>query len=100
MAQRDPRAGIDDYIARLWCVINSYPLSRRPVWIAANLSMDTVKAGLPGTPVDGTSNQHAGSEAMEGHRRIVVGGDGSDRSEIALKLNRPGSDGGSDSPKG
>ena len=44
MAQRDPRAGIDDYIARLWCVINSYPLSRRPLWIAANLSMDTVKA--------------------------------------------------------
>jgi len=44
MARRDPRAGIDDYIARLWCVINSYPLNRRPVWIAANLSMDTVKA--------------------------------------------------------
>ncbi len=44
MAQRDPRAGIDDYLARLWCVINSYPLSRRPVRIAANLSMDTLKA--------------------------------------------------------
>jgi hypothetical protein len=44
MAQRDPRAGIDDYLARLWCVINSYPLERRPVRIAANLSMDTLKA--------------------------------------------------------
>ena len=30
MAQRDPRAGIDDYLARLCCVINSYPLQRRP----------------------------------------------------------------------
>jgi DNA-directed RNA polymerase specialized sigma24 family protein len=44
MAQRDPRAGIDDYLARLWCVINSYPLQRRPVRIAANLSIDTLKA--------------------------------------------------------
>jgi hypothetical protein len=44
MAQRDPRSSIDDYLARLWCVINSYPLSRRPVRIAANLSLDTLKA--------------------------------------------------------
>jgi DNA-directed RNA polymerase specialized sigma24 family protein len=44
MAQRDPRAGIDDYLARLWCVIGSYPLQRRPLRIAANLSMDTLKA--------------------------------------------------------
>ena len=44
MAQRDPRAGIDDYLARLWCAINSYPLRKRPVRIAANLSMDTLKA--------------------------------------------------------
>ena len=44
MAQRDPRAGIDDYLARLWCAINSYPLHKRPVRIAANLSMDTLKA--------------------------------------------------------
>ena len=44
MAQRDPRASIDDYLAWLWCVINSYPLQRRPVRIAANLSMDTLKA--------------------------------------------------------
>jgi hypothetical protein len=44
MAQRDPRSGVEDYLAALWCVINSYPLSRRPVRIAANLSMDTLKA--------------------------------------------------------
>jgi DNA-directed RNA polymerase specialized sigma24 family protein len=44
MAQRDPRAGIDDYLAQLWCAISSYPLQRRPVRIAANLSMDTLKA--------------------------------------------------------
>ncbi len=44
MAQRDPRASVDDYLARLWCVIGSYPLKRRPVRIAANLSMDTLKA--------------------------------------------------------
>jgi hypothetical protein len=44
MAQRDPRASIDDYLAHLWCVIGSYPLQRRPVRIAANLSMDTLKA--------------------------------------------------------
>ena len=46
MAQRDPRASVDDYLTRLWCVIGSYPLKRRPVRIAANLSMDTLKAIL------------------------------------------------------
>jgi hypothetical protein len=44
MAQRDPRASIDDYLAHLWCVIENYPLQRRPVRVAANLSMDTLKA--------------------------------------------------------
>jgi hypothetical protein len=44
MAQRDRRSSVDDYLAALWCVINSYPLSRRPVRIAANLSLDTLKA--------------------------------------------------------
>jgi hypothetical protein len=44
MAQRDPRASVDDYLARLCCVIGNYPLKRRPVRIAANLSMDTLKA--------------------------------------------------------
>jgi hypothetical protein len=44
MAQRDPRASVDDYLAHLWSVICSYPLQRRPMRVAANLSMDTLKA--------------------------------------------------------
>jgi len=44
MAQRDRQAGIDDYIAALWCVALTYPLAARPVRIAANLSMDAFKA--------------------------------------------------------
>jgi hypothetical protein len=44
MAQRDPRCSTEDYLAALWCVINSYPLSRRSTRIAANLSLDTLKA--------------------------------------------------------
>ena len=44
MAQRDPRSSVDDYLACLWCVINGYPLERRPARIAANLSMDTLNA--------------------------------------------------------
>ena len=44
MSSRDPAAGVDDYVAALWCQIQSYPLASRPVRIAANLSMDTLKA--------------------------------------------------------
>jgi hypothetical protein len=44
MAQRDPRSSVDDYLALLWCVINNYPLQRRPERVAANLSLDTLKA--------------------------------------------------------
>jgi DNA-directed RNA polymerase specialized sigma24 family protein len=44
MARRDPSAGVDDYVAALWCQIQTYPLASRPVRIAANLSMDTLKA--------------------------------------------------------
>jgi hypothetical protein len=44
MAQRDPRSSVEHYLAALWCVINNYPLSRRPVRIAANLSLETLKA--------------------------------------------------------
>jgi hypothetical protein len=44
MALRDRRAGIDDYISALWCQIRTYPLSNRPQRIAANLSLDTLKA--------------------------------------------------------
>lgn len=43
LAQRDEQAGIDEYIAALWCVIATYPLVRRPERIAANLGLDTLK---------------------------------------------------------
>ena len=44
MALRDRWADIDDYISALWCQIRTYPLSNRPQRIAANLSLDTLKA--------------------------------------------------------
>ena len=44
MAQRDVRAGVDDYLGALWCEICTYPLERRPRHIAANLALDTLKA--------------------------------------------------------
>lgn len=44
MAHRDVKAGVDDYVAALWCEISTYPLTRRPVRIAANLALDTLKA--------------------------------------------------------
>jgi DNA-directed RNA polymerase specialized sigma24 family protein len=44
MALRDPIAGVDDYVAALWIRICGYPLAARPGRIAANLSMDTLKA--------------------------------------------------------
>ena len=44
MAGRDPAAGVDDYVSALWCRICAYPLASRPSRIAANLSMDTLKA--------------------------------------------------------
>lgn len=43
MAQRDYRAGVEDYLSALWCVIQSYSLPRRPAKIAANLSMEALK---------------------------------------------------------
>jgi len=43
MAQRDSRAGVDDYVTAFWCVMQTYPLHARPVRIAANLSMDALK---------------------------------------------------------
>lgn len=44
MAQRDVRAGVDDYVAALWCEICTYPWERRPHHIAANLALDTLKS--------------------------------------------------------
>ena len=43
MAGRDPQASVDDYVGALWCVQRCYPLDRRPVRIAANLALDTLK---------------------------------------------------------
>lgn len=44
MASRDPRSPVDDYVAASWCVLSRYPLAARPVRIAANLALDTLKA--------------------------------------------------------
>ena len=44
MAGRDRRSTVDDYVAALWCVVVLYPLAARPVRIAANLALDTLKA--------------------------------------------------------
>lgn len=44
MASIDPRAEVDDYLTTMWCVIAAYPLARRPVSVAANLALDTLKA--------------------------------------------------------
>lgn len=44
MARRDAQAGVDDYVSAMWCEIRTYPLARRPVRIAANLALDTLKA--------------------------------------------------------
>ncbi|WP_375431251.1 RNA polymerase sigma factor [uncultured Friedmanniella sp.] len=44
MAARDGRASADDYVAAAWCVLVAYPLAARPVRIAANLALDTLKA--------------------------------------------------------
>jgi DNA-directed RNA polymerase specialized sigma24 family protein len=43
MARRDSRSDVDDYVAAMWCVIARYPLAARPVRIAANLALDTLK---------------------------------------------------------
>ena len=43
LAQSHPGAGIDDFVAALWCRIRTYPLQRRPSSIAANLALDTRK---------------------------------------------------------
>lgn len=56
LAGRDPQASVDDYVSALWCVIAGYPLAARPVRVAANLALDTLKEvhrerrwGRPGT---------------------------------------------------
>lgn len=44
MARTDRAATLGDYVAALWCQICTYPLAARPVRIAANLALDTLKA--------------------------------------------------------
>lgn len=44
MAGRDRQAVVDDYVGAFWCVLARYPLASRPVRIAANLALDTLKA--------------------------------------------------------
>lgn len=44
MASSDAWAGVDDYVAAMWMQIRTYPLQTRPVRIAANLGLDTLKA--------------------------------------------------------
>lgn len=46
MASRDVSAGVGDYVSVMWDCIRSYPLSRRPRRIAANLALDTYKIVL------------------------------------------------------
>jgi len=43
MAVRDRRATVDDYVSAFWCALACYPLQRRPVRIASNLALDTLK---------------------------------------------------------
>ncbi|HET9647124.1 MAG TPA: hypothetical protein VFP34_02705 [Microlunatus sp.] len=43
MARRDPHAPLDDYVSAAWLQIRTYPLDRRPIRIAANLALDTLK---------------------------------------------------------
>jgi len=44
LALRDTQSSVDDYVAAAWCRISTYPLGRRPVRIAANLALDTLKS--------------------------------------------------------
>ncbi len=44
LALRDRSAEVDDYVAAMWCRIRTYPLQNRPLKIAANLALDTLKA--------------------------------------------------------
>ena len=46
LAQAHPDVGVDEFVSALWCRIRTYPLSRRPTRIAANLALDTRKDAL------------------------------------------------------
>ena len=44
LSLRDANAEVGDYVGAMWCRICTYPLDKRPVKIAANLALDTLKA--------------------------------------------------------
>ena len=46
LAQAHPDVAVDDFVSALWCRIRTYPLTRRPRRIAANLALDTRKDAL------------------------------------------------------
>ena len=43
LAQTYPDLGVEEFVAAMWCRIRTYPLTRRPTMIAANLALDTRK---------------------------------------------------------
>lgn len=49
MASRDAVATLDDYLAALWVRVATYPLTRRPHRVAANLALDTLKSMKSGS---------------------------------------------------
>jgi hypothetical protein len=80
MAGRDPGALVDDYVGAMWCVLVQYPLAARPVRIAANLALDTLKAvhqerrllergtlalGLPARDLELLLELHRGREDLD-----------------------------------
>jgi DNA-directed RNA polymerase specialized sigma24 family protein len=86
MVACDPRASSDDYVAAMWCRIRTYPLATRPVRIAANLALDTLKtvrretagscrgAGCVPMPPDGTFDRicsHASAAQTLNHNRVA-----------------------------
>jgi DNA-directed RNA polymerase specialized sigma24 family protein len=46
LAQTHPDVEVEEFVSALWCRIQTYPLARRPVRIAANLALDTRKDAL------------------------------------------------------
>ncbi|MCW5951072.1 MAG: hypothetical protein KIT69_02275, partial [Propionibacteriaceae bacterium] len=96
-AARDPLHDLGDYVAELWLGIATYPLSRRPSRIAANLALDTRKRVRgrrlvrPVDPVrlansvqraDDADPSLAGLVLAEAHRAALITAD----TERALRL--------------
>jgi hypothetical protein len=46
LAQTHPGVEVEEFVSALWCRIQTYPLARRPVRIAANLALDSRKDAL------------------------------------------------------